>query len=160
MRILFFTTTLQTGGAEWRLAQIAHKMSEQEHDVHYVTLFPEGQYWHWLSKKGDVPLINLFKKKYNFFLFNGFQFIKAPFKLRKIIKNKNVQIIYSALYLSNFIAALSKRNIQNIKLVWEIVTSFSKLSWKQALSFYLCKLVLASVDLLISNSNISVNEGS
>lgn len=153
MKILFFIGTLWTGGAERQTAQLAYQLSLKGHDVTVLTVFAGGEIRESLRRLGSVTLLACFKRKAKYKVIVLYQLISAIFKLRCLVKKKDVSIIYSVLEFSNLIAWLASRWISRIKLIWSVRASDMDLNWKLAMAFYLSSWISHRVSLLIANSH-------
>lgn len=152
MKILFFIDTLKTGGAERQISQLAQGLAQRGHDISVVTVYSGGQYWDWLQNRQGIQVQALFETKTKSVIIAGLQLAWSVVKLRHLLRKNSFKIVYSTLYISNLIAWLAIQGKPEVNLVWGIRASSLKLNWKRALPFYLCKLVSASVPLLIANS--------
>lgn len=156
MHLTFFIGTLETGGAERQLAQLACGLAQRGHTVSLVTIYPGGQNWEWVQNCPSVRLQALYAKKASHMLLVGWQLAWAFWGLRHILRQEQPEVLYSALYLSNFMAWLASRNLDTVKLVWGIRASNLTLNWKRRVPFYLCQWVSVSVPLLIANSKVGL----
>ncbi|MEQ5306970.1 glycosyltransferase [Providencia huaxiensis] len=93
---LILVNSLSHGGGERIACNIANELIKSE-DVIIVTLENEQTYY--TNKK--IKIIKLCSNSLVSFLF-------IPFKLKKIIKDKQVDVVQSHLYRSNFINVISK----------------------------------------------------
>jgi len=152
MRVLFFIGGLGTGGAERQFAQLSYSLAQRGHDVSVATIYAGGQNWQWLQKQDSVKLFNLFGKKPENRSMVLLQLISAARRLQELVCHERVSTVYSALYLSNLIAWLAVKNMQEIQLVWGIRASNLQLNWKRNIPFRLCRWVSSSVPMIISNS--------
>jgi len=152
MQILFFLGTLKTGGAERQIAQLVQGLAQRGHDISVVTVYSGGQYWDWLQNRRGIQIQALFETKLKSVILVGLQLALSVVKLRHLLRKNRFKLVYSTLYMSNFIAWLAVQGIPEVNLVWGIRASSLKLNWKRSLPFYLCKLVSVSVPLLIANS--------
>lgn len=152
MRLLFFIGSLGTGGAEKQISQLAYGLAKINHQVFVVTVYPGGQNWEWLKKHRSVTLISLFSNKNKTMPGVFYQLCMGIFRLHKIVIKENVDVVYSALYMSNLLAWFALRGINNVKLIWGIRASNMKLNWKRFVPFYVCSKLSSGVDMIIANS--------
>ncbi|MBD1903538.1 glycosyltransferase [Trichocoleus sp. DQ-A3] len=153
MQIVFFIGSLETGGAEYQIVQLADGLAQRNHDVCVVTFYPGGQNWEWLQARGQVRIYPLFTKKFSGTIPAGLQLIWAIPRLRSVLRKQQTPLfVYSFLYLSNLIAWLAVRWMPGVTLIWGIRASNLKLNWKRAIPFSLCKWISASVPLIVANS--------
>ncbi|WP_426416876.1 glycosyltransferase [Aestuariirhabdus sp. LZHN29] len=153
MKILLFIGRLSLGGAERQLINVANGLSTKGHEVTVCTLFPHtGLPLNLLDdvKVKVVPLCtSISSNPFSTLLKMAF----APIRLRRLIGSVGSDVIYSMLYLPNFIAWLATRGALSGRLVWGIRSSNMTLNWKRAIPQWLCARVSASVPLLIVNSH-------
>lgn len=152
MRLLFFIGSLGTGGAEKQISQLAYGLANIKHEVFLVTIFPGGQNWEWLQDQKTVTLLSLYNVKEKTAFGVLYQLCMSIFRLHKLIRKENIEVIYSALYMSNLLAWFSVRWIKNVKLIWGIRASNMNLNWKRAIPFYICAKLSYFVDMIIANS--------
>lgn len=157
LQILFFIGTLQIGGAERQIAQLATGLAKRGHTMHVVTFYPGGPNWESLKKYNSVRLQSLFPRKADRSVGVAKQLSQAVLRLRSVLCREKISVIYSALYMSNLIAWLSTRNMPTVKLIWGIRASNLQLNWKRAMPFHICKWLSPSVDLLIANSKVGLS---
>ena len=101
MKIIHIINSLKKGGAEgnlYRLCNFQKKKYGKDIDIIIVTLINNGFYERILKKTG-IKIISLNIKNINSFFDN----IIKLFRLRKLIKKQNPDIIQSWMYHSNFL---------------------------------------------------------
>ncbi len=154
MSILLFIGTMQTGGAERQMGLLAHELSLKGHQMTIVTFFPGGQFWDWLlQQKSGVRLIALFRERSASSLKRKAALLSSPFRLRRIIKQNAVDVVYSVLNTTNVIARLATFALPKIAMACGIRNSDMPMNWKEDISFRFCSLMSPSVPLMISNSH-------
>lgn len=150
MKILFFIGTLNTGGAERQMTQLAKGFSNRGHNATVVTVFPGGQFVEFIQKIPEIKLFSLWTKRSNFFLVRVYQILYSPIKLIKYTKDSD--LCYSMLETANFIAWVTMRFSRNDNLVWGIRASTFRINWKMNIFNKLCALVSKNIKLVIVNS--------
>lgn len=150
MKILFFIGTLNTGGAERQMTQLAKGLSNRGHKTTVVTVFPGGQYSEFIQKIPEIKLFSLWPKRGNFYSVRVYQILYSPIKL--IEYTKKTDLCYSMLEISNLIAWIASRFSGNVNVVWGIRASIMRETWKMALFNKLCAIVSPTVRLVIVNS--------
>ncbi len=155
MNLAMFIGSLDRGGAERQFLQIGRSLQAREHNVLFVTIFPGGRYWSGAKDTFGDDLIALFPKASRFRLGRLAQLLTAPWRLRQLLRRRSVEIIYSALELSNLIAWLSALWQGQLALVWGVRDSdpFSYGDWRRHIPIRAMALVSRSVPLMISNSH-------
>ncbi len=158
MRILFFLQCLGVSGIERQIFLLADHLTRRGHRVSIAALHTVDQNWKWFWNPGPVQVQTFFSNTPGGLLSAGSQFIRATLKLRSLLKREDIQLVYTTHgAISDFIAWLATQGTPHAKLIWNVRGSrgqpflFRK-DWKMALLSRLCKLVSASVPLMISNS--------
>lgn len=150
MRILIFCG-MGNGGAERQMSQLADGLAQRGHEVVVVAFTPEGKYWHWLQARQSVRLVALFEPAKHVFEV-ALQLNWAAVRLRRLIQDENIEIVYSALPTPNAVARLATWRVKGVTLVWGQRASSLTVNWKQKIPFHLCIRLSSTVPLLISNS--------
>ena len=81
MHILLFIESLETGGAQRQLVQLAVGLQNQKHSVIIATIFPGGQFWDQIKHDNKVAIQSLFKIKYRNAFLTGIQLIGSAILL-------------------------------------------------------------------------------
>ncbi|MCJ8345950.1 glycosyltransferase [bacterium] len=146
-KIVILTRSLAAGGAERQIVELANGLVSNDCDITIVCMYDENILSKYLKNEVELVCIN---KKSRWEVFGFF------YRLIKVLKDKNTEILYTFLVLPNLIGIISKLFCSNIKLVWSVRASnmdlndydyFSKLTFK-------IQAVLSRVpDLIISNSH-------
>src|SRR3989304_424560 len=163
MKILFFIQSLGMGGAVRQLSILSDHLVRRGHDVSIVALYTTDQNWNLVWKIDSIQVKSFLLQPSTGALYTGLQLIKTAVQLRNMIKREEIQVLYSYQGdIARFIAWLATRGMPNTKLIWGIQGSgqrntLSGNNWKVSLPFYLCKLVSASVPLMISGSQAGYN---
>jgi glycosyltransferase involved in cell wall biosynthesis len=158
MRILFFLRSLGVSGVERQIFLLADRLTRRGHRVSIAALHTVNQNWKWFWNPDSVQVQTFFSKTPRWILFAGSQFIRATLKLRSLLKREDIQLVYTTHgAISEFIAWLATRGKPGTHLIWSVRGSRRQLAlshtdWKLALLSSLCKLVSASVPLMISSS--------
>lgn len=152
VRLVFFIGSLATGGAERQFALLADGLVKRGHEVTLSTLYPGGQNWDWLERKGSAKLEALYPSKPSAKARVAAQLAGAPGRLRKLLRQTRAELVYSMLYISNAIAWLAVQRPRGLPIVWGIRASNLELNWKRDVPFRAGKLMSRTVPLVISNS--------
>lgn len=108
-KIIFVITGLGLGGAEKQLCLLADEMTQRGHDVLIISLNGEVIV---TPKNKKITIVRLNMRKN----FSGL--LAAIFKLSKIIKNFNPQVVHAHMFHANILARLAKLiTPQKIKLI-------------------------------------------
>ena len=151
------------GGAVRQLSILSDHLVRRGHDVSIVAFYTTDQNWNLVWKIDSIQVKSFLLQPSTGALYTGLQLIKAAVQLRNMIKREDIQVLYSYQGdIARFIGWLATRGIPNTKLIWGIQGSgqrniLSSNNWKVSLPFYLCKLVSASVPLMISGSEAGYN---
>ena len=151
MRAILFTGSLDTGGTQKQIRNMAHGLAARGHHVKVVTIFPRGQHWQGQVADGVSPS-SLFARRPRQAWRVLFDLLRAPFRLRKICVHYDV--VYSTLEICNVIAWFATIGMLRKRLVWGDRSADIPQYWKRRLPFMFCRLVSSSVPLLISNSSL------
>lgn len=152
MKVLYILDTINVGGAETSLIEIAK---------HFTTIEPVFVHIY----KGEIlkyKLIDAGIKVYSINIEEKYGYKNAITELKKIYEFESPDLIHSTLYRSDMLARKMKSRYPNIPLVGSFVTnSYTSLRYKKKPTLLRVKLYLAylqdkisskKVDLYISNS--------
>ena len=157
MKIFFFIQNLGIGGVIRQLAILTDHLARRGHDVSVVALYPIDESWKLIWKSDSIEVRPLLSRKPTVAL-AAIALTQATLELRSLLKRESVQILYSCEGpIASFIAWLATRGLRKTKLIWGIrgvglKNDLSEYDWKISLTSRLCKLVSASVPLMIFNS--------
>lgn len=152
MRIIFFIGTLQTGGAERQLVNLARGLAQQGHEVKVLTIFSGGANWDALVGLDGVHLHALAGGRSQNIILRLLQLVVAPRRLRRELAHRPPDSLYSMLHLSNLYAWFATRGRFRSRLVWGYRASEMNLNWKRLIPERICAWISPSVPLMIANS--------
>jgi len=144
--IFFLIRSLNLGGAERQLIQLASGLKTRGHEV-TVAVYYEGELDREVRSAG-VRLLNLGKQ-------GRWDLARFAWRLIKAIRSTKPDILYSFLGTSNILAALIRPFVPSLKLVWSVrasnmdVAAYDRVS---RLSYRLECALSRRPDLIISNS--------
>ena len=100
IRIFYFITEFDIGGAERCLWELARRMKQRGHDVCACALSGRGPVGEWLARDG-VPVLHLDARgKYD---------ATCVFRLASILRRQRVDVFHSFLFHANFIGRIAAR---------------------------------------------------
>ena len=153
MRIVLFTGSLRTGGAERQLSLLAKGLARRGHRVDFFTISPGGTYWDELEREPKIRLRSLSGPKSPKKPVVALQLILSVIRLRREMKSRREPLIlHSTQDLANVIAWAASRLLLHVKIAWGIRASNMNYNWYQVIPRKLCAFVSGSVPLLIANS--------
>lgn len=100
-KIIFFLPTLNGGGAERVTVNILKQLDREKYDIHLVLVTKVGEYLDLIPNDIAIHILNSRKTIY------------AILKLRKIIRILDADIVYSTLYRTHIVLAMSLLGIKN-----------------------------------------------
>lgn len=152
MKIAFLIRALSFGGAERQLVALTKGLHQQGHSILVIVFYPDGPLEQELRAAG-IPVRSLDKK-------NRWDVIGFIWRLIKLIKKENPNILHGYLGTSNILAAVLRPIFPSLKTVWSVRASeldFSRYDWLMRVSYYTeCKLSRFA-HLIISNSKAGLN---
>ena len=104
MKILHIITSLNNGGAENHLAELASRQAKQKKDKIYIIYLRGDNYWEKFLRKKNINVKKIIIKNN----YNLVGLIFAIFKIFKIVKIAKPEIIHAHLSLSEIIVTLLK----------------------------------------------------
>jgi len=145
--ILLLVRSLEAGGAERQLVELARGLQRRGYRVTVATFYKKGPLLDDLEK-ARVPLIDLRK---------GGRWDLAGFLVRTAlaIRKSRPAVIYSFLGGANIIASLDRWFVPPTKLVWSIRASnmdLRRYDWLHGLAYWVECRLSRTADLIISNS--------
>ena len=148
MRVLFLTRSLQYGGTERQLVELAKGLCRKGHSVKIVEFYSGGALegelqkaqvtFHSLDKRGRWDVLTFF------------------YRFLRFVKRERPQIVYAFLGISCIVSIFLKLFLLKIKIVWGVRASNVDLSKYDRLSRYAykCECLLSPwADLIIANSH-------
>jgi glycosyltransferase involved in cell wall biosynthesis len=151
VRVLLWIGSLHTGGAERQFSLLTDGLVRDGVETRIATLSPGGANWDWLAARHKENLISLSSSSARHPAENAWRHLHATLKLRRVLRDFDPDVIYSALYATNALAWLSTR-AGGPPLVWGVRASDAALNPKRAIPFQFCRLVAGTVPLAIANA--------
>lgn len=147
MNLLFFIRSLNQGGTERQLVNLARSLCAKGHDITICYYYSGGLFEKELNGSG-VRMVCLDKKsRWDIFSF----FIS----LARLLRNKRPEIFHSFLCTANVVSILMKPLIPDVPVVWGVRSSnmdLSRYDWLRRFSFALERKLSRFADLIIANS--------
>ena len=130
MKILHVISGLKSGGAEGVMYRLIDNDKTNDHYV--ISLTDEGFYGHKLKKKNIfLKCLHIKKNLKSIFIF---------FKLLRVIKKINPEIIQSWMYHGDIFGGLAAKLLGKKKIFWNLRNSDLSLKWSNKITIYLAKL--------------------
>jgi glycosyltransferase involved in cell wall biosynthesis len=148
LSIFLLVRSLELGGAERQLAQLACGLIQRGQQVQVGAFYKRGPLISELERAG-VRVVDLAKR-------GRWDLVTFGLRLRRALLNFRPDVIYSFLGGANIAAATIRPVIPHLKLVWSIRASdmdLSRYDWTHQLGYRLEKLLSRSADAIIANSN-------
>lgn len=145
--ILLLVRSLEAGGAERQLVELARGLKSRGRKVTVALFYKKGPLLHDLEKAG-VPLIDL--KKAGRWDLAGFLMRTA-----RAVRETRPDVIYSFLGGANIIASLVRPFVGPTRIVWSIRSSnmdLRRYDWLHGLAYWIERQLSRTADLIISNS--------
>jgi glycosyltransferase involved in cell wall biosynthesis len=120
--------------------------------VHLITLFPGGRFWKEMKAHPHVAVNSLFEASPEGRLSRAGMYAVAPLRLFGRLRRIDPDVVYSALYLTNVVAWLATRWGWADRLVWSIRTAYTDGSPAHMALVHACRMMSASLPLIVSNS--------
>lgn len=151
MKITFLTRSLEAGGAQRQLINLAKGLKGKGDSVGVSVFYAGGMLGRDLEEAGIQP---------NFIGKRG-RWDTVPFLIRlfKHIRNERPDIIHSYLGVSNILTVIMKPFLSGTKVVWGVRASnmdLSRYDWLARVVFKVECLLSSFADLIIVNSNAGV----
>lgn len=118
MRIVLLAVTLHRGGAERQLRVLAGALAGRGHRVTVVTYFPEGDHREALARDGRVELRTLHPRRARGKVGVLLQLLRAPSRLRAVIRDVGPDVVYSWLEIANLGAGRALGGEGDPPVVW------------------------------------------
>lgn len=136
MRIVFLAPSLETGGAERQLVELANGLAAKGHDVGVILFRRKGKLLNDLSS--SVHLFDLRKG-------GKFDILPVLIRLVRLIRRFQADVLYSFLGIPNLFSVLIRPWISGMKVVWSLRASnmdlaqyswIARLCWKLECFFH------------------------
>ncbi len=147
MKILFLIRSLEYGGAERQLVELAKGLYEKGCGIRVLVFYSGGPLERELFERG-IPVIYLNKK-------GRWDVIPFIIRIIKVILSEKPSIVHSYLGTSNILVTLLKPFFPRLKTVWGVRASnmdLTKYDWLSRLSYWLECRLSNWTDLIITNS--------
>jgi len=145
--IFLLVRSLDAGGAERQLVQLAIGLKERGYVVRVGVFYKQGPLLAELESR-DIPVVDLGKK-------GRWDLLGFLFRVRHAIADAKPEIVYSFLGGANLVAAAARMLGPKFKLVWSIRASdidLKQYEWTRPISYRAECLLSDRVDLIIANS--------
>jgi len=145
--IFLLVRSLETGGAERQLVELARELHRRGLKVTVGTFYKRGTLLHDLEKAG-VPLVDLRK---------GGRWDLAGFLVRTAlaVRKSRPTVVYSFLGGANIVASAVRWFVPPVKMVWSIRASnmdLGRYDWLHGVAYWVERRLSRTADLIISNS--------
>lgn len=110
LKITFLLRSLEAGGAERLICNMAEGLKKRGHEVTVITFYPGGHFSDELSDKG-ITHRNAGKK-------SRWDTLGFAWRLRSCLRSNSPDVIYSFLPMPNIVLALMKPFLGRSKIVW------------------------------------------
>ncbi len=145
MNILFLTRSLEYGGAERQLTELACGLRQRGHEVSVAVFYPGGGLERELSAR-QVPVISLGKQ-------GRWDIVRFLLRLNRVVREQRPDVIHS--YVCNLVTMGIRRWSPGMKIVWGVRCSyidFSRYDWVFRACDALAEWASRWADLIIANS--------
>lgn len=152
IHVLFLTRSLNTGGAQRQLGELARALDKNQFEVTVATFYPGGAVWEELRGIPTLRLVSLEKRG----RWDGYRVWRAALKL---VNETRVDVIYGFREAGNLLA-LPLARVSGAKVVWGIRRSTKALPVHDPFAlgmFYLGALLSRAADKVIYNSSCGRN---
>lgn len=152
IKVTHIITCLDTGGAEMMLYKLLSAYDRERFEMSVISLIDIGM----VGKKIE----SLGIKVYSLGMRKSLLSIFSLFKLRKILKQENPDILQGWMYHGNLIATIAKKLIGK-PMIWNIrqtLYSFNKEKFLTGLIIRLCAWLSKRPEYIIYNSDISISQ--
>jgi glycosyltransferase involved in cell wall biosynthesis len=147
LSVFLLVRSLESGGAERQLVELARGLHERGHAVTIATFYRRGPLIAEVERAG-ISVVDLEKR-------GRWEIWRFLFRARKALRRADADVLYSFLGGANVFAAAMRTVASQTKLVWSIRSSDVDLSMYdrlQRLSYRIERLLSATPDLIIANS--------
>jgi glycosyltransferase involved in cell wall biosynthesis len=147
LSVFLLARSLEAGGAERQLAQLAIGLHERGHAVQVGLFYRRGPHLAAVEAAG-VPVINLGKK-------DRWHLLRFALRVRKAVVAANADVLYSFLGGANLIAAAVRMLVPRLLLVWSVRGSnkdWTQYDWTHLASYRAERAMSRLPDLIVANS--------
>ena len=153
MRILFVARSLECGGAERQLSQLARALKASGDEISVAVFYDGGMFQEDL-RAGGIPIVHLKKR--------SFWDLLGPFlRLVSAARTQRSDVVYSFMLGPNILAAASRPFIGKTRVVWGIrssETNWRVYGWSAVVAALLERWLSRFADLVICNSEVGRRE--
>lgn len=146
MRILFVVRTLNRGGAERQLSQLALGLRRAGHEIAVAVFYAGGPFEHDL-RAGGIPVHDLTKR-------GRWDTVSFLFRLMRLVRRMRPDVLHAYMGANLFASAL-KPLFPRVKVVWGIRTARHDLrayDWATRVGPWLHRMASPGADAIIANS--------
>ena len=157
MRILFFLQSLNQGGSERNVSDLAHGLERREHHVAIAAVHEIGVHWQQVLDPHSLPVSIFFRDTPGNALSAAYQLVGAARKLRHLLQAERIETLYcTGGPVAPVVGWLATVNLPAVRLIWNLLALPGRPPWHQDLRLALLRrfriLVSPTVPLLISCS--------
>lgn len=147
MSIVLLIRSLNFGGAERQVIELAKGLASRGHDVVVAVFYGDGKLFGELQDAG-VRLVVLQKR-------GRWDLISFLTRLIRVLRDLRPQILYAFMIEPSLLGVLMKPLLPSTRVVWGVRVSnldFSLYDWAQRLTFRMSRALARFADLIIANS--------
>lgn len=153
MNLLFLIRSLEVGGAERQLVELATGLSQRGHQVQVAVFYPTGPFMAILQARG-IPVVSLDKRsRWDVF---------GPLRqLARVVTTGNVQAVFGFMPVENVLSLSTRLLRRRPALVWRLSTSnFNCGHYERmvAFTYRLQRLLMRWADRVVTNSMAALQE--
>jgi glycosyltransferase involved in cell wall biosynthesis len=119
MKVMFLIRSLNRGGAERYLVELAKGLRKRGHEMRVVTFYPEGEFREELLA-ADVEVLDLGKR-------GRWDLVPMAIRLSKMIAAWKPSVLYTWMPAENLSGSLMKMRHRRLKVVWAIQSAWVRL---------------------------------
>jgi len=147
LSIVLLVRSLEVGGAERQLAELAIGLSRRGHQVCVAVFYRRGLFIDALEREG-IEIIDLAKR-------GRWEVVRFVRRDQESLRRVRPDLIYSFLGGANIVAVLVRRAVPGVKLVWSVRSSdldLGRYDWTHRLGYRIERSLATVPDLIIANS--------
>jgi glycosyltransferase involved in cell wall biosynthesis len=157
VRILFYLQSLNQGGSERNVADLAHGLTRRGHDVAVAAVHQIGEHWQQVLDPDLLPVSIFFHDTPRNLISTASQLVGAVRRLRRMLQTQRIEVLYcTGGPVASAIGSLATVNLPAVRLIWNLLGLPEGTSWHLGLQYLLLRafrvLVSPTVPLLISCS--------
>ena len=170
MRLAILVGRLEIGGAELAMIELARELSARGHEVVLYTLFDHSGASTVLALAAPATAVDrraaastgsATERQFDYQPLTGpksaslfgvaWQLVSATWRLRRLLRQHNIPVLYSALNIANMLAWFAVRG-RAVRLIWSFHGTDSRRSWEDAAAMRACALLSRQVPVAIAVS--------